>query len=45
MSEEKVVMKLLDRITKATGGSIVLPKTRADLGTAAKQISAAMHTK
>ncbi|MEO6334516.1 MAG: VWA domain-containing protein [Pyrinomonadaceae bacterium] len=45
MSDGKVFTKLLDRLTKETGGRIVTPKNRADIAAAAKQISAAMRTK
>ncbi len=45
MSDTKVFTKILDRLTKATGGSIVTPKGKADLSAAAKQIFAAMRTK
>lgn len=45
MSDTKVFTKLLDRITKATGGMVVTPKGRGDLSNAAKQVFAAMRTK
>ena len=45
IADGKVSTKILDRLTKATGGSVVTPKTRADLATSAKQVSAAMRTK
>ena len=45
MSDTKVFIKLLDRLTKATGGMIVTPKGRGDLTGAAKQVFAAMRTK
>ena len=45
MAEGKVVTKVIDRLTKATGGMIVTPKARGDLASAAQQISVAMRTK
>ena len=45
MAEGKVFTKILDRLTKETGGSIVMPKSVTGLGDAAKQVSAAMRTK
>ncbi len=45
MSDAKVFTKILDRLTKATGGLVVTPKGRGDLSDAAKQIFAAMRTK
>lgn len=45
MAESKVTMKVIERLTKATGGAIVAPKARGDLTAAAKQVSAAMRTK
>ena len=45
MAEGKVVTKVIDRLTKATGGSIVTPKARGDLSAAARQVSVAMRTK
>jgi Mg-chelatase subunit ChlD len=44
MSDTKVFTKLLNRITKATGGIVVTPKGRGDLSGAAKQVFAAMRT-
>ncbi|MEP6703305.1 MAG: VWA domain-containing protein, partial [Acidobacteriota bacterium] len=38
MSDGKVFTKLLDRLTKETGGRMVTPKGRADITAAAKQI-------
>jgi Mg-chelatase subunit ChlD len=45
MSDTKVSTKLLDRITKATGGMVVTPKGRGELSSAAKQVFVAMRTK
>jgi VWFA-related protein len=45
MSDTKVFMKLLDRLTKETGGSVILSKTRADLAAAAKQVAAQIRTR
>jgi VWFA-related protein len=45
MSDTKVFTKILDRLTKATGGLIVTPKGRGDLSETAKQVFAAMRTK
>jgi uncharacterized protein with von Willebrand factor type A (vWA) domain len=45
MSDTKVFTKILDRLTKATGGLIVMPKGRGDLSETAKQVFAAMRTK
>ncbi|MEP7149040.1 MAG: VWA domain-containing protein [Acidobacteriota bacterium] len=45
MSDTRVFTKILDRLTKGTGGLIVAPKGRAGLSAAAKQIFAAMRTK
>jgi VWFA-related protein len=45
MAEGKVFTKVLDRLTKGTGGAIISPKTRNDLADAAKKVSVAMRTK
>jgi len=45
MAEGKVFTKLLDRLTKETGGTIFMPKNRNDVSAAAKQVSAAMRTR
>ncbi len=45
MSDTKVFPKLIDRLAKETGGSVVTSKTRTDLGTAVKQISTQMRTR
>jgi Mg-chelatase subunit ChlD len=45
MAEQKIFVKILDRLTKETGGMVVTPKGRADLTSAAKQVSAAMRAK
>jgi VWFA-related protein len=43
MSEGKLFTKILDRLTKETGGIVVTPKARGDMAAAAKKISAAMR--
>ena len=45
MAEGKVFTKLLDRLTKETGGTIFMPKNRNDVSAAAKQVSAAIRTR
>ena len=45
MAEGKVFTKVLDRLTKGTGGAIFTPKARNDLADAAKKVSVAMRTK
>jgi hypothetical protein len=45
MSDSKVFTKILDRLAKETGGAVITPKGRGDLGAAAKKVSAAMRTK
>jgi Ca-activated chloride channel family protein len=45
ISEEKIVTKVIDRLTKETGGKIIAPKNRADLASAAKEAAAAMRAK
>ena len=45
MAEGKVFTKILDRLTKGTGGAIITPKARNDLADAAKKVSVAMRTK
>lgn len=45
MSDEKIYMKLLDRLTKETGGIVMTPRNRNELTAAAKQVSAAMRTR
>ena len=45
MSDTKVFSKIPDRLTKETGGFVVSPKTRAELGAAAKKVAAAMRAK
>ena len=45
MSDTKVFTKILDRLAKETGGVVITPKGRGDVGAAAKKISAAMRTK
>ena len=45
MSDTKIFPKVIDRLAKETGGIVVVSKTRADLGTAVKQISAQMRTR
>jgi VWFA-related protein len=43
LSEDKVVIKLIDRLTKETGGAKFLPRTRDQLATAVKELSAALR--
>ena len=45
VAEGKVVTKLIDRLTKETGGTKFTPKTRAELTSTASQISAAIRAK
>jgi len=45
MSEEKIFTKLLDRLTKETGGAMVAPKNKVDMSAAIKQISGAMQNR
>ena len=45
MAEGKVFTKVLDRLTKGTGGAIITPKARNDLADAAKKVSVLMRTK
>ena len=45
MSDGKIVTKLIDRLTKETGGTKFSPKTRTDLTAAAAQLSAAIRTR
>lgn len=45
ISTEKVFTKIPERLTRETGGTMLMPKTRADLSSAAKEISAAMRRK
>ena len=45
ISDGKVFTKLIDRLTKETGGAKFSPKTRADLTAAATQLSAAIRTR
>lgn len=45
IAEGKVFAKLIDRLTKETGGTKFSPKTRAELTTMAAQIAASIRTK
>jgi len=45
MSDTKIFPKLIDRLAKDSGGAVMTSKTRTDLGTAVKQISAQMRTR
>ncbi|MEO8572964.1 MAG: VWA domain-containing protein [Pyrinomonadaceae bacterium] len=45
MSDGKVVTKIIDRLSKDTGGLVVTPKRSTELAAAAKQIAVAMRTK
>ena len=45
MSDGKIFTKLIDRLTKETGGTKFSPKTRTDLTAAASQLSAAIRTR
>ena len=45
VSEGKIVAKLIDRLTKETGGMKFSPKTRPELSATAAQISAAIRAK
>jgi VWFA-related protein len=45
ISDGKIFTKLIDRLTKETGGAKFSPKTRTDLTDAAAQLSAAIRTK
>lgn len=43
ISEGKVSTKILDKLTKETGGRTFVPKTRADIGAAIKDLNAAIR--
>ena len=45
MAEGKIFTKLIDRLTKETGGATFLPRTRAEMTTVATQIAASIRTK
>lgn len=45
LAEGKIFPKVIDRLTKETGGAKYSPKTRADLTTVATQIAASIRTK
>jgi VWFA-related protein len=45
MSDTKVFPKLIDRLAKETGGTVITSKTSTDLGAAVKQISTQMRTR
>ena len=44
MAEGKPVVKLLDRLTKETGGKSFVPKNTAELSEAVKLLNAAIRT-
>ncbi len=45
LSDEKVSTKLLDRLTKETGGKIYLPKNQAEIKTVIKELTAAIRAR
>ena len=45
IAEEKVYTKVIDRMTKETGGTKYLPATREEIAAAAKSVSAAIRVK
>jgi VWFA-related protein len=45
VSEEKVSTKILDRLTRETGGKNIVPKTRAELPAAVKELAAAIRAR
>lgn len=45
LSEEKVSTKLLDRLTKETGGKKFVPKTRAEIPAAVRELAAAIRAR
>jgi Ca-activated chloride channel homolog len=45
IADGKVFTKLLDRLTKETGGALFIPKNKNDITAAVKQVSAAMRTR
>jgi Ca-activated chloride channel homolog len=45
VAEGKIFTKLIDRLTKETGGQKFSPRTKADLTTAAGQLSTALRSK
>lgn len=45
ISDEKVSTKILDRLTKETGGALYLAKNKAEITTAIKDLSAAIRAK
>ncbi|HKP69393.1 MAG TPA: VWA domain-containing protein [Pyrinomonadaceae bacterium] len=45
MSDARMNTKIVGRLAKETGGSVYLPKNKAELTTAAKDVSAAMRSK
>ena len=45
MSDVRMNTKLIGRLAKDTGGAVYLPKNKAELATAAKEVSVAMRSK
>ena len=45
MSDVRMNTKLVGRLSKETGGSVYLPKNKAEFATAAKELSVAMRSK
>lgn len=45
MSDVRMSTKLVGRLAKETGGSVFLPKNKAEMGIAAKELSVAMRSK
>lgn len=45
IAAEKVFTKIPERLARETGGSMLMPKTKAELATAAKEVSVAIRTK
>lgn len=45
MADGKIFTKLLDRLTKETGGIMLAPKNRTEAAAAAKQLAAAIRTR
>lgn len=43
IAEEKVSTKILDKLTKETGGKTFVPKTRADIGNSVKSLTTAVR--
>ena len=45
MADGKVFTKLLDRLTKETGGIMLMPKNRTEMAAAARQVASATRTR